>query len=150
MLRVATAKASARSLDTANFCRADATALPFAERSFAVIVAAGLFPNVNDHLRVLREMARVLRDDGRVLIVEFDRHGMNPATRWFVRMMIFGYRAISFVLRRYRFADSWNIRSSTIDPIALEVAAGTAGLPLASSEHLEGHLILELGKGTTP
>ena len=150
MLAVAESQARARSLDNATFSRADAGALPFDRESFDVVVAAGLLPNVNDHRVVLREFGRVGRTGGRVLIVEFDREAMGPALRLFFGTMILGYRSVSFVFRRFRFAESWNIRSSTIDRTEFERVVDECGLHIVSVHALESHLIFELGKGTSP
>lgn len=148
MLAVARSQAGERTLDNTTFSRADVASLPFGERSFDVVVAAGLFPNVNDHLAVLRELGRVASPEARLIIVEFDRAAMGPALRLFFGVMILGYRSISFIFRRFRFADSWNIRSSTIDRETFEGVVARAGLHVVSVDALEGHLILELAKGT--
>jgi demethylmenaquinone methyltransferase / 2-methoxy-6-polyprenyl-1,4-benzoquinol methylase len=71
MLRVATEQAAGPT-----YVRGDALRLPFAEGAFdAVTVAFGL-RNFADPERGLREMARVLKPDGRALVLEFVRpHG---------------------------------------------------------------------------
>jgi ubiquinone/menaquinone biosynthesis C-methylase UbiE len=148
MLAVAKTQASARSLDNTTFSRTDVAALPFAPDSFDAVVAAGLFPNLNDHLQVLRELRRVLRAGGCLLVVEFDREAMGPAMRIFFGAMILGYRSVSFLIRRFRFAETWNISSSTIDRNEFERVATRAGLHVQSTVALGGHLIFELGKGT--
>ena len=150
MLGVASAQAHARSLRSVSFSRADAAALPFDRDSFDVVVAAGLLPNINDRSGVVRELTRVVRTGGRLLVVEFDRDAMGPVLRLFFGIMILGYRSISFVFRRFRFADSWNIRSSTIDREEFESLVRESGLSLVSTDGLEGHLIFELRKGTSP
>jgi len=150
MLAVAKSQARVRSLDNLEFSRADAADLPFVRESFDAVVAAGLLPNVNDHLQVLRELARVVRAGGRLLIVEFDREAMGPALRLFFGAMILGYRSVSFVFRRFRFAQTWNIRTSTIDRVDFEGLVTRAGMHVLSTVSLEGHLIFELGKGAAP
>ena len=150
MLGVATAQARARSLGNAHFSSADATDLPFDRGSFDVVVAAGLLPNVNDRPGVVRELARVVRTGGRLLVVEFDRQNMTLALRLFFRVMIFGYRSVSFFFRRFRFAENWTIRSSTIDRSEFEGTLAQAGLHVLSTDALEGHLIFQLGKGASP
>lgn len=63
----------AGAVDRIDTVLADAESLPFVERSFdAVTIGFGL-RNVTDPLRALREMHRVLRIGGRVLILEFSR-----------------------------------------------------------------------------
>ena len=64
--------------------------------------------------------------------------------------MILGYRCVSFVFRRFRFADRWTLRSSTIDRAAFERSLGPAGLRVLNTDTLDGHLIFELVKGGAP
>jgi ubiquinone/menaquinone biosynthesis C-methylase UbiE len=150
MLEVARTQARDRSQTNVRFSRADVAALPFDPDAFDVVVAAGLLPNVNDPMGVVRELARVVRTGGRVVVVEFDRQRMNLGTRLFFHTMILGYRCVSFLFRRFRFADNWSLRSSTIDRADLERSAAQAGLRILSTDRLEGHLIFELGKGDSP
>jgi len=150
MLEVATAQARDRSLANADFSRADAAGLPFDRGEFDVIVAAGLLPNVNDPAGVVGELARVVRTGGRVIVIEFDRQNMSLGLRLFFHTMILGYRCVSFVFRRFRFADNWSLRSSTIDRVDFERSVARAGLRILSTDALEGHLIFELGKGDSP
>jgi demethylmenaquinone methyltransferase/2-methoxy-6-polyprenyl-1,4-benzoquinol methylase len=51
--------------------RADALALPFADRSFDVVSCAFGLRNLPDRARGIAEMSRVLRPGGRLLILEF-------------------------------------------------------------------------------
>lgn len=70
MLELARQKAARRGLEL-RFVRGDAQALPFADESFdAVTVAYGL-RNFADRERGLREMHRVLRPGGRLVVLEF-------------------------------------------------------------------------------
>ncbi|MBO3725453.1 demethylmenaquinone methyltransferase [Actinomyces bowdenii] len=62
-----------------SFVAGDATALPFADESFdAVTISYGL-RNVQDTMAALREMHRVTRPGGRIVIAEFS----TPASRAF-------------------------------------------------------------------
>jgi demethylmenaquinone methyltransferase/2-methoxy-6-polyprenyl-1,4-benzoquinol methylase len=55
---------------------ADALALPFADHSFDIASIAFGIRNVDDPVRCLREMARVVKKDGRVVVLEFGQpHG---------------------------------------------------------------------------
>jgi demethylmenaquinone methyltransferase/2-methoxy-6-polyprenyl-1,4-benzoquinol methylase len=55
---------------------ADALALPFPDRSFDIASIAFGIRNVDDPVRCLREMARVVRGRGRVVVLEFGQpHG---------------------------------------------------------------------------
>lgn len=55
------------------FLEADAQQLPFADESFALVSVAFGLRNVTDTERGLREMVRVCREGGEVLILEFSR-----------------------------------------------------------------------------
>jgi ubiquinone/menaquinone biosynthesis C-methylase UbiE len=147
MLAVASEQARTRSLSNLTFARADVAGLPFVSGSFDVVVAAGLLPNVNDRPAVLRELGRVLAPRGRLIVVEFDRQAMTLAVRWFFRVMILGYRSVSFFFRRYRFADRWTLVRSTVALDELEDAATQAGLRVEAHEALTSHMIIELKKG---
>lgn len=70
MLEVARRKAQARGL-AVRFEEADALALPFESGAFDVASIAFGIRNVDDPLACLREMARVVRPGGRVVVLEF-------------------------------------------------------------------------------
>jgi len=70
MLETAPAKARRAGLEV-RFEVADALALPYADRSFDVASIAFGIRNVDDPVRCLREMARVVRRGGRVVVLEF-------------------------------------------------------------------------------
>jgi demethylmenaquinone methyltransferase/2-methoxy-6-polyprenyl-1,4-benzoquinol methylase len=70
MLVSAPAKAASEGLDV-RFEVADALALPFPDASFDVASIAFGIRNVDDPVRCLREMARVVRLGGRVVVLEF-------------------------------------------------------------------------------
>jgi len=70
MLDRAPAKARRAGLDV-RFEVADALALPFPDRSFDVASIGFGIRNVDDPVRCLREMARVVRPRGRVVVLEF-------------------------------------------------------------------------------
>jgi demethylmenaquinone methyltransferase/2-methoxy-6-polyprenyl-1,4-benzoquinol methylase len=70
MLAPAPAKARRAGLEV-RFEVADALALPYADRSFDVASIAFGIRNVDDPVRCLREMARVVRPGGRVAVLEF-------------------------------------------------------------------------------
>jgi demethylmenaquinone methyltransferase/2-methoxy-6-polyprenyl-1,4-benzoquinol methylase len=75
MLETAPAKARRAGLEV-RFEVADALALPYADRSFDVASIAFGIRNVDDPVRCLREMARVIRRGGRVVVLEFGQpHG---------------------------------------------------------------------------
>jgi len=73
------------------FVRADALALPFADGAFDAAVVAFGIRNVDDPVRGLREMARVVRPGGRVVVLEFGRPEapvLAPLYRWYSRVVI--------------------------------------------------------------
>jgi ubiquinone/menaquinone biosynthesis C-methylase UbiE len=57
--------------------RADALDIPIADASFDVAVAVGLLPWVEDPRRALREMARLVRPGGYVLVTTDNRYGIS-------------------------------------------------------------------------
>jgi len=70
MLAPAPAKARKAGLEV-RFEVADALALPFAENSFDIASIGFGIRNVDDPVACLREMARVVRPGGRVVVLEF-------------------------------------------------------------------------------
>ena len=75
MLASARPKGRRAGLDV-RFEVADALALPFPDRSFDVASIAFGIRNVDDPVRCLREMARVVKRSGRVVVLEFGQpHG---------------------------------------------------------------------------
>lgn len=70
MLALAPHKAQRASLDI-DFELADATALPYPDASFDVSSIAFGIRNVDDPMQCLRELARVTRPGGRVVVLEF-------------------------------------------------------------------------------
>jgi demethylmenaquinone methyltransferase/2-methoxy-6-polyprenyl-1,4-benzoquinol methylase len=70
MLQAAPGKARRAELDV-QFAVADAQALPYPEGCFDIASMAFGIRNVDDPLRCLREMARVVKPGGRVVVLEF-------------------------------------------------------------------------------
>jgi len=73
MLDVARAKQ-----DGLEYIQGDAMALPFEDASFDVVTIAFGLRNVQDPARAVGEFFRVLRPDGRLAILEFDRPSPPP------------------------------------------------------------------------
>ncbi|QMU70541.1 methyltransferase domain-containing protein [Streptacidiphilus sp. P02-A3a] len=74
--QVARANELARStslLEHVSFQRADAMRLPFADASFDSVFALESMPHMPDRAQVLREMRRVLRPGGRIVLTDFYR-----------------------------------------------------------------------------
>jgi demethylmenaquinone methyltransferase/2-methoxy-6-polyprenyl-1,4-benzoquinol methylase len=74
MLEPAREKARAAGLDV-TFEVADAMALPYPDRSFDVSSISFGIRNVDDPMQCLREMARVVKPGGQVLVLEFGQPG---------------------------------------------------------------------------
>lgn len=70
MLQAAPGKAARKGL-VVGFAVADALALPYADARFDVASIAFGIRNVDDPLRCLRELARVVKPGGRVVVLEF-------------------------------------------------------------------------------
>ncbi len=79
------------------FVAGDATCLPFADASFdAVTISFGL-RNVSDVPAALREMARVVRPGGRLVVCEFSRPTWRPFRVLYLNYLM---RALPAVARR--------------------------------------------------
>ncbi len=81
MCDVAHAKAQEIGADAPTFVNADAEHLPFADRSFDVLTCSHSFHHYPHHAETVREMFRVLRPGGRLMIVDGFR---DNAIGWFV------------------------------------------------------------------
>lgn len=141
LLRIAGAQAAKRGLENVSFTNADATSLPYGDHQFGAIVAAGLFPNLEDPRRALQEFSRTLRGDGRLVVVEFDRETLDRRTKLFFAVMIFGYHVFTTVFRRYRFAGRWNLETSTIEQRGFEELLRGAGFSIREVLREHQHVI---------
>src|SRR5262245_9705442 len=81
MLSVARGRAAKLSLD-ASFLVADAEALPFSDQSFDTIVSSLSTCTFPDPVAALKEMARVCRPEGKVLLIEHGRSDREWLGRW--------------------------------------------------------------------
>ena len=147
MLAVARRQAQQFGLRNVRFARADVTALSQREGAFHAVVAAGLFPNINDAGAALREFWRVLEVDGSLIVVEFDQGSMGRGLRAFFNVMIFGYRCISRLVPRFRFAEGWSIERSTIDRARFEAELRAVGFVERELLREHNHLIFHWQKG---
>lgn len=93
MLTTAPQKARAQGLEI-KFETADVTALPYADASFDVVSISFGIRNVQDPLRALREMARVCKPGGRVMILEFGQPTI-PVVREFYKF--YSERALPYL-----------------------------------------------------
>ena len=79
MLRIARRKTSASGLAARiRFVEANALALPFDDESFDVVSIGFGLRNVGQHQRAIGEMTRVLKEGGRLLILEFSPPSNGP------------------------------------------------------------------------
>ena len=67
-------------LDGAGFVAADAGSLPYRDGSFDAVVSVGSIMYWEDPAAILRELRRVTRPGGQVLVMGFNRRGASPLT----------------------------------------------------------------------
>lgn len=133
------------------FTAGDATRLPFADASFdAVTISFGL-RNVVDTEGALREMLRVTRPGGRIVVCEFSRPSWAP-----LRTVYSGYlmRALPSVARAVaRQSDSYVYLAESIrdwpDQQALGRLIKTAGWEKVAYRNLSGGIVA-LHRGLRP
>ena len=93
-LRTAAGKAD---LEDATFVRSDVRQLPYADETFDAAVSVGSIPYWDDPLEALRELRRVTKPGGEVLVVGFNRRPFSPwnparnAQEWLNAMYFFRY-----------------------------------------------------------
>lgn len=81
MLKVARARAAKLSLDV-SFLQADAEVLPFRDKSFDAVVSSLTTCTFPNPVIALREMARVCRTGGKILLLEHGRSDREWLDRW--------------------------------------------------------------------
>ena len=84
------ALAAGRGSRSIRWCRADALAIPFADRSYSVVSCAFGVRNFQSLSTGLREIARVLMPGGRAVILEFSA----PSSRWLGALYLFYFHRI--------------------------------------------------------
>jgi ubiquinone/menaquinone biosynthesis C-methylase UbiE len=141
MLAVARRQAARRGLGNIAWHHGDVNVLPFEDGSFDAVLAAGLIPCLNEPAGALQEFFRVLRRGGRLVSIEFDRESMGVGTGIFFRVMILGYKTVSRLLPRFRFAEQWNIRRSTIDTERYELELSRAGFEIIGMSRVSSHAV---------
>lgn len=85
MLDQARARAGAAG-QPVTFRQVEATQLPFPDRSFDTVTASLMLCTVPDPERTLREMSRVCRPNGRIVLLEHVR-APNPVLGWLQRVL---------------------------------------------------------------
>jgi len=86
MLKVALNQLQKSNTNSANLFQADALSLPFNDSSFDLVTIAYGLRNLSDHQHGLREISRILKPRGRVLILDFGK----PPNR-FIRKLYYLY-----------------------------------------------------------
>lgn len=73
------------------FVQADVTAMPFADNSFDTVTISFGLRNVQDTAAALREMARVTRPGGKIVVCEFSKVTtpvVAPAYHWYIKHVL--------------------------------------------------------------
>ena len=78
MIEIAKVKQSKKQIKNIEFIVGDAENLPFDDKSFDIITIAYGFRNISDQSKALKEFNRVLKDNGKLLILEFS----NPHSKF--------------------------------------------------------------------
>jgi ubiquinone/menaquinone biosynthesis C-methylase UbiE len=141
MLAVARRQAARRGVENIEWLKCDATSLPYEDGRFDAVIAAGLMPCLNEPSRAFVDFHRVLRPAGQLITIEFDRASMGLGARLFFKTMILGYKTVSALLPRYRFATKWNIDSSTIDPDLHRAQLESAGFEITTVTRAASHIL---------
>lgn len=100
----------------------DATSLPFADGSFDVTTISFGLRNVHDTVRALREMYRVTRPGGRLVVCEFSHITVKPLNDVYQRYLSRGLPAIARVIAANPVAYEYLAESITDWPAQRELA----------------------------
>ncbi len=106
MLAVGRSKVAESGLDTVELVCGDAQSMPFKDDAFDGVSIAFGIRNVPDRLKGLREMARVTKPGGRVVILELSepRNGiMGPLARFHIRTVVPWMGALLSGAKEYRY-----------------------------------------------
>ena len=146
MLDVARKQSRKLLLENTRFVQGDVTALPAPDSTYDVVIAGGLFPNLNESTAALREFHRVMKSDSRLYVIEVDRASMSLLTKMFFKVMIFGYELVSRLVPKFRFASEWSIESSTIDLQGFLKQASKCGFRVETIGKIPSYVLFELTK----
>lgn len=144
MLTAAAVRASAMGVDL-QLGDGRAEQLPFADGAFDLVFAITVLCFVADADAAVREMARVLRPGGRLVLGELNRWSSWAALRWAKGL------AGSRIWRSTRFRTAAQLRRS-ITAAGLTVVSVDGAIfypPLAGAAHLMAPMDLWLGRRTT-
>jgi demethylmenaquinone methyltransferase/2-methoxy-6-polyprenyl-1,4-benzoquinol methylase len=137
MLEVGRSKVEAAGLDAVELVRGDAQQLPFGDDEFDGVSIAFGIRNVPDRLQGLKEMSRVTKPGGRVVILELNepRGGiMGPLARFHIRKVVPWMGALLSGAKEYRYLQE----SVAAFPAPEEFASlmGQAGLEVIEVHQL--------------
>ncbi len=76
--------------DSAELHLGDASEMPYVDRSFDLVIAMLALHEMNQTTRVsvIREMKRVLKHSGRILLIDFHPGPIRPLQGWFTKLII--------------------------------------------------------------
>ncbi|MCL6421780.1 demethylmenaquinone methyltransferase [Brachybacterium sp. JHP9] len=133
------------------FVGADAQALPFADDSFDSAVISFALRNVQDPRRSLREMARVVRPGGRVVVCEFSTPVLKPFRAVYEKYLLRALPAIAGRLSSSADAYDYLAESILEWPSQEELVQwlGAAGLEQVQYRNLTGGIVA-LHRGVVP
>jgi ubiquinone/menaquinone biosynthesis C-methylase UbiE len=146
MLEVGRQHAERKGLTNVSFGEGDVERLTFESATFDVVVAAGLLPNLNSPHAALAEFHRVLKPAGRLFVVEIDREELSFLARVNFSVMVWGYRVVSTVMPRFKFARGWNLERSTVDISDIKAALQAAAFLPRAVHRKVGHLIVQASR----
>ena len=124
MIARAHARLRRHRLEHVALCRMDAGALAFADQSFDAVYAPYVLNVVLDPIRVAREMLRVCRPGGRLVILNHFDHPDEPDSH-LARMV--GQIASTLTAVNWKFSFVDFVRESGLQPESIE-AANVAGV----------------------
>lgn len=76
--------------ETANLFLGDASRMPYSDRTFDLIIMSTVLHEMSRSIRaaVLEESKRVLKENGRILLIDFHPGPIRPFKGWFYKSMI--------------------------------------------------------------
>jgi ubiquinone/menaquinone biosynthesis C-methylase UbiE len=116
---------AARAGVAVEFRLGDAASLPFPDQTFDFVVCRAAFKNFSDPVAALREMHRVLRDDGKALIIDMRNDASDEAIEEAVNHMHLG--RIDVFLTRVTFKHMLRKRAYSRENFDRMVAATPFG-----------------------
>ena len=104
MIKIANQKNNKKKFDNIDFIVGDGETLPFDDKSFDIVTISFGFRNIANQKKALQEFNRVLKDDGRLLILEFSQ----PKSKFFGMLYRFySYKIMptiaSFITKKYAY-----------------------------------------------